>query len=313
LGAGFNPILTGRENIYANMAILGLPTRQIRQRFDEVVDFAEMWDAIDAPVQGYSSGMAARLGFACAVHIEPDILLIDEVLAVGDVRFRMKCYQRLAKLRQQGTSFVLVSHNPHAVLNVCETSLYLRKGQRIDYGPTDLILRRYEEDLGIGSDAAVAGVLHRPAKDASTSLGLDILSMQFKADQGQTLTALQTGEPVTLALECLAHRPIPVANVGVMVTAVSGEQERVLALTSASDNTFLSIPAGLQEIQLRLPYCGLIPGNYSLKIYIKEGIRSLDIVESFGFTVRSTKVTSQCLFYQPHSWQIQQPMTRPLP
>ena len=87
LGAGFNPILTGRENIYANMSILGLSTQQIRQKFDEVVDFAEIREAIDAPVQTYSSGMAARLGFACAIYVEPEILLIDEVLAVGDWKF----------------------------------------------------------------------------------------------------------------------------------------------------------------------------------------------------------------------------------
>ncbi|MEO0804175.1 MAG: ABC transporter ATP-binding protein, partial [Cyanobacteria bacterium J06642_2] len=112
LGAGFNPILTGRENIFANMSILGLSTRQIQQRFQDVVAFAEIEDAIDAPVQTYSSGMTARLGFACAIHTEPDILLIDEVLAVGDARFRAKCYRRLYDLRQKGVAFILVNHNP---------------------------------------------------------------------------------------------------------------------------------------------------------------------------------------------------------
>jgi len=128
LGAGFNPILTGRENIYANMSILGVSTREIKQRFDQVVEFAEIWEAIDAPVQSYSSGMAARLGFACAIYTEPDILLIDEVLAVGDARFKAKCYRRLYELRQKGTSFILVNHSSQAILNTCDTAIYLSPG-----------------------------------------------------------------------------------------------------------------------------------------------------------------------------------------
>ncbi|MEO1068428.1 MAG: ABC transporter ATP-binding protein, partial [Cyanobacteria bacterium J06638_6] len=117
LGAGFNPVLTGRENIYANMSILGLTKDEIDDRFDDVVSFAEIPDAIDSPVRSYSSGMQARLGFACAVHTEPDILLIDEALAVGDVRFRANCHSKLYKLKECGTSFILVSHQSQAILN----------------------------------------------------------------------------------------------------------------------------------------------------------------------------------------------------
>lgn len=147
LGAGFNPILTGRENIYANMSILGLSTQEIEERFQQVVNFAEIWDAIDAPVQTYSSGMAARLGFACAIHTQPEILLIDEVLAVGDIKFKAKCYRKLDELRQQGTSFVLVNHNPQAILHACDSAIYLVKGNLIAYGRTEMIIEKYEEDL----------------------------------------------------------------------------------------------------------------------------------------------------------------------
>ena len=134
LGAGFNPILTGRENIYANMAVLGLSKKEIDERFDDVVEFAEIGDAIDAPVQTYSSGMAARLGFASAIHTEPDILLIDEVLAVGDVRFRIKCVRRLAELRQKGTSFIMVSHNHDALGSICDAGIYLLQGKSVTSG-----------------------------------------------------------------------------------------------------------------------------------------------------------------------------------
>lgn len=165
LGAGFNPILTGRENIYANMSVLGLSTREIKKRFDEVVDFAGIWEAIDAPVQSYSSGMAARLGFACAVYVEPEILLIDEVLAVGDIKFKMKCHRRLAKLREQGTAFILVSHNPHSVLNVCQSAVYLSKGELLLSGATDSILRQYEEDLCLSGAEKAEGMMILPEKN----------------------------------------------------------------------------------------------------------------------------------------------------
>jgi lipopolysaccharide transport system ATP-binding protein len=147
LGAGFSPILTGKENIYANMSILGLSTQEIDEQFERVVEFAEIGDAIDAPVQSYSSGMAARLGFACAIHTNPDILLIDEVLAVGDARFRAKCERRLSELLSQGTSFVLVSHFFQGILNICQTAIYLSNGKLIASGNAREILDQYEQDL----------------------------------------------------------------------------------------------------------------------------------------------------------------------
>ncbi|WNZ43972.1 ABC transporter ATP-binding protein [Leptolyngbya boryana CZ1] len=147
LGAGFNPILTGRENIYANMSILGLTKQQIDGCFDQVLDFAEINDSIDAPVQSYSSGMAARLGFACAIHTEPDILLIDEVLAVGDLRFRAKCYRRLAELRDRGVAFVLVSHSSNSILSKCENAVYLSKGKLIMLSDVENFLLSHDENV----------------------------------------------------------------------------------------------------------------------------------------------------------------------
>jgi lipopolysaccharide transport system ATP-binding protein len=129
LGAGFSPILTGRENIYANMSILGLSKKEIKERFDDVVAFAEVGEAIDAPVQTYSSGMAARLGFASAIFTEPDILLIDEVLAVGDAKFQAKCSTKLAELSDKGTTFILVSHNSMVINAVCSSAIYLARGR----------------------------------------------------------------------------------------------------------------------------------------------------------------------------------------
>lgn len=304
LGAGFNPLLTGRENIYANMSVLGLSTREIEERFQAVVDFAEIWDALDAPVQTYSSGMAARLGFACAVHIEPDILLIDEVLSVGDIKFKMKCHHRLAKLREQGTAFVLVSHNSHSVLNICDASIYLAQGRLVAAGPTEQVIRQYEEDLCLsGMDRAV-GSLVLPEKPKQESLGLDITAVSFKDEQGNLLETPFCGEPAYLCVGCKAHQSIEDANLGILIKSLSQENGLVLYLTSASDNELLKILPGRTEIQMQMPYCCLIPGSYNAKIYVRSGVRSFDIVESFRFTVKAGKTVSKCLFYQPRTWRV---------
>lgn len=304
LGAGFNPILTGRENIYANMSILGLPTREIKKRFEEVVDFAEIWEAIDAPVQSYSSGMAARLGFACAVYVEPEILLIDEVLAVGDIKFKMKCHRRLAKLREQGTAFVLVSHNPHNVMNVCDRSVYLTNGQLIMEGDTEVVIRKYEEDLCLSGTEIATGEMILPEKLETESLGLDILALSFKDANGQVLPELMTGEPAYLSIECKSYKTIEDVNVKILVKALSGEHEMVLYVTSDTDGAMLKIVPGQAEIQMQMPFCGLTPGVYRAKIYVRQGEYAFDGVESFRFTVKSERTISRCLYYQPRSWQI---------
>jgi lipopolysaccharide transport system ATP-binding protein len=303
LGAGFNPILTGRENIYANMSILGISTREIRKKFDEVVDFAEIWEAIDAPVQSYSSGMAARLGFACAVHVEPEILLIDEVLAVGDIKFKMKCHRRLAKLRENGTAFILVSHNPHNVMNICQSAIYLVKGQLVATGDTESMIRRYEEDLCLSGSEKAEGILVLPEKSPEESLGLDILSICFKDFQGKVLSMPTMGEPAVLCVECKSYGKLENGNLNVMIRSFSGENDVVLYLTSASDRQPLKIPPGKVELQLQMPHLGLVPGVYSARVSVKEDINSFDAVKSFRFTVTANKNASRCLYYQPRNWE----------
>ncbi|MEA5572775.1 ABC transporter ATP-binding protein [Calothrix sp. UHCC 0171] len=304
LGAGFNPILSGRENIYANMSILGLSTREINEKIENVIDFAEIEDAIDAPVQTYSSGMAARLGFACAVHIKPDVLLIDEVLAVGDIKFRMKCYKKLAQLREEGTAFILVAHNPHVILNVCESSIYLAKGELITYGNTVDVIRKYEEDLCMVNVDTSSPIIHLPAKAESASMGIDITSLCLKNDRNEIIPALFCSQPASLSITCKVNQKLDNANIGILINALSGESDRILYITSASDDESLQIFPGKVEIQMQMPYCCLLPGLYNAKIYIKQGVQSLDIVQSFRFVVKSDKVISQSLFYQPRTWKV---------
>lgn len=144
LGAGFNPILTGRENIYVNGAVLGLTKREIDAKFDEIVDFAELWEFIDTPVKSYSSGMHVRLGFAIvATAVQPDFLLIDEILAVGDFEFKNKCFNRINKLKKNGVASILVSHNIPNIMQYADFCLWLDKGKIKKIGPTNNVCSEY--------------------------------------------------------------------------------------------------------------------------------------------------------------------------
>lgn len=308
LGAGFNPILTGRENIYANMSILGLSTLQIKERFQDVVDFAEIEEAIDAPVQTYSSGMAARLGFACAIYTEPEILLIDEVLAVGDARFKAKCYRRLYELRQKGVAFILVNHNSQSILNICDTALYLSGGALIAHGEVNAVVDQYENDIFLDGTERSSNSLTFPAKSPEKSAGADIRALFFRDAQEQLTQTLITGEPATLCLTCDAHEHYTGVTFNVRIVKVGGEDSagNVLSLRGENDDAFFEIFPGSSELQLRLPYLGLEPGTYAAQIRLrKDAMYMFDVVEAFRFTIAAANSDmSKCRFYQPRDWAV---------
>ena len=145
LGAGFNPILTGRENVYVNASVLGLTKREIDEKLEEIIDFAEIGEFIDAPVQSYSSGMQVRLGFAVATAMNPDILILDEVLAVGDMRFQAKCLERIGAIRESGAALLFVSHNMHQMSVICDTGLVLSHGCTVGSGRIREAISIYQE------------------------------------------------------------------------------------------------------------------------------------------------------------------------
>ncbi len=314
LGAGFNPILTGRENIYANMSILGLTTRQIQQRFQDVVEFAEIEAAIDAPVQTYSSGMAARLGFACAIYTEPDILLIDEVLAVGDARFKAKCYRRLYELQQKGVAFILVNHNAQAILNICDTAIYLSQGALVTQGDVNTVVDQYEHDLFLSSVERSENRMTFPAKPAAASAGIDIRDLFFRDAQGQPTQTVLTGEAMSLCVNCEAHGSYSGVAVDIRIAKVGGVENAgyALSLRGQNDDAFFNLSPGSSEIQLQLPYLGLAPGVYTAQIRVrKDAVYTFDVVESFRFTVTAHCNIHKCQFYQPRSWTLV-PSTAPL-
>lgn len=202
LGAGFNPVLTGRENIYINGAVVGLTKREIDKKIDSIVEFAELHEFIDAPVRSYSTGMQVRLGFAVASSFQPDILLLDEVLAVGDIAFQAKCFNTLSNYRKRGSAFILVSHNMHHVNRYADRVIYLKEGKIYMDGDPEEVIAQYTDDMN--------NEMIEKAHDGSDfsqiygSGKLVIQSVYFLDDNGNKVDEIQSGQPVTLriAFEC---------------------------------------------------------------------------------------------------------------
>ena len=144
-GAGFHPDLTGRENVFLNGSLLGFSNAEMEEKFDRIVEFAELWEFIDVPVRNYSSGMAARLGFAVATDIDPDILLLDEVLSVGDEAFQRKSLSRMESFQRQGATIILVSHNMYTILEMCQRAVWLDNGQVKMKGTSSKVVEAYQE------------------------------------------------------------------------------------------------------------------------------------------------------------------------
>jgi lipopolysaccharide transport system ATP-binding protein len=165
LGAGFHPELTGRENVFINGVISGLTRHEVAQQFDSIVAFAELDEFIDSPLRTYSSGMQMRLGFAVAVHIVPDILLIDEVLAVGDLAFQNKCLERIAHFKAQGCAILFVSHSTNSIQQFCEEALWLHQGKLVAYGPAEVVAGQYVAEMSAETrrpTPAAQPVMHPP-------------------------------------------------------------------------------------------------------------------------------------------------------
>lgn len=149
LGAGFHPELTGRENVMLNGVILGMTKKEVEAKFEEIVNFAELWEFIDQPVKHYSSGMYLRLAFAVAIHTDPEILIMDEILAVGDISFQDKCYKKISSLIEKKTTILLVSHSIEKISKYCEKCLYITHSKQNAYSDTKSLVKKYLEETGI--------------------------------------------------------------------------------------------------------------------------------------------------------------------
>ena len=221
LGAGFHLDLTGRENTFLNAAILGMPLKKANQIFDQIVAFAGLEKFIDTPLKRYSSGMQVRLGFAIAAHVEPEILLVDEVLAVGDSQFRQKCIQRIEELQKIGTTIVFVTHNLYMVKNVCNLGLFIADGKIHTLGPVVEAINAYENWFHESQSRERQSQSHKKGRPVEAS-AVDISRVQVKSPAGDKLDNFQYNEPVTISVHYRAHQPIPNPNLALFFVRADG-------------------------------------------------------------------------------------------
>ena len=204
VGTGFHPELSGRENIFLNGAILGMSKAEIKQKFDEIVAFSEIGKFLDTPVKRYSSGMKVRLGFAVAAHLEPEILLVDEVLAVGDAAFRQKCLDKMSRMVNSGRTIFFVSHNMSAIQSICERVIWIDSGEiKMDGHPQTIVDAYLAQSLETkGQRADSSPIL------TSIDESLEIKSVQTRDENGRLTNCFRTGSPITIELSYYAKRPI---------------------------------------------------------------------------------------------------------
>ncbi|MBN1579134.1 MAG: ABC transporter ATP-binding protein [Anaerolineae bacterium] len=216
LGAGFHPDLTGRENVYLNGSILGLSRKEIRQKLDDIVRFADLESSIDIPVRFYSSGMYMRLGFSVATHANPEILLVDEVLAVGDYAFQLRCLHRIEELKKQGMTTLFVSHDMEAIKDLCDRVIWLDGGGIQAEGDPEHVVEQYLRgfaDVDLGALGKQSGI----ARGQRWGTGeVEITSVRFLDGNGNEKSCFVTGEPFRVAINYVAHKRIksPVFGMG---------------------------------------------------------------------------------------------------
>ena len=264
LGAGFHPELTGRENVYLNGAILGFTSKEIRRRFDDIVGFAELDRFIDEPVRNYSSGMYVRLGFSVAIHVEPEILLVDEVLAVGDHTFQKRCLDRFAQLKAEGRTIILVSHDLDMVGWLCEQTAWIQQGTLRAVGPSPKVIERFLDGAvdsptradpspsaprrfgGLGPDDLVRAVELVDANGHPMDRVGSGRPVRFRV----RVDADQVGEPVTVALGLYRADGTHVASINSGAAARAADDAGTVEVDYAVDS--LAVQPGIYELSVAL-------------------------------------------------------------
>ncbi len=249
VGTGFHPELSGRENIFLNGAILGMSKREIAARFDEIVDFAECGQFLDTPVKRYSSGMYVRLAFAVAAHLEPEILLVDEVLAVGDAAFQRKCLGKMGEVAKQGRTVLFVSHNMAAITRLCERALWFDRGGLRESGKPQETVARY-----LASSAAEGGEVVYSDADGHSVPGSEYIRLEairVRSTNGDVSTTLDVRFPFTIDVQYRVLRRTTNLRVGVRLSAHEGTV--LLSTTDMDDQEELTREPGVYVSRCQVP------------------------------------------------------------
>jgi ABC-type polysaccharide/polyol phosphate transport system ATPase subunit len=333
LGAGFHPEISGRENVFINGIMLGLSKREVAQRFDEIVEFAELEQFIDAPVKTYSSGMYMRLGFAVAIHVDPDVLLVDEVLAVGDEGFTHKCLDKFAEFRRRGKTILLVTHSLSVVERFCDEALWMDNGRARAQGDPKRVVDAYltaveqteAQLLATTTARAVAAVsapspvpsdgssrMPKPAENAPSDMfqategrwgsrEVEITEVLLLDREGQPAFIFHSGDPMAIRMRVRAHRPTSDFVFGVSLFNADG-------VCCYGTNTFLEEMepdelAGDSEATLRFDRLDLVEGTYKLDVAVHKRDGYPYDYHRLLYTFRTKSRARDVGIYRPqHQW-----------
>jgi ABC-type polysaccharide/polyol phosphate transport system ATPase subunit len=294
LGAGFHPEISGRENVFINGIMLGLSRREIQHRFDEIVEFAELKDFIDAPVKTYSSGMYMRLGFAVAIHVDPDVLLVDEVLAVGDEGFTHKCLDKFGEFKRRNKTILLVTHSLGLVERFCDEALWLDHGEKRGQGDPKRVIGAYMTDVerqeeqqlaavdaraqqesaepavqpvaGPIDAGAVQGDMTQAAEGRWGSGGAQISDVVFLGDHDQPTHVFHTGEPVTIAFTVTIVKPLTDFAFGIGI--FNAEGVCVYGTNTDIEEFVPDVLAGEATVRMHIDALDLVEGTYKLDVAV---------------------------------------------
>ena len=279
VGTGFHSELTGRENIFLNGAILGMRRSEILAKFDEIVAFAELGKFLDTPVKRYSSGMYVRLAFAVAANLNPEILVVDEVLAVGDIAFQKKCLGKMNEVRQSGRTVLFVSHNMATVENLCQHGVVLEQGRLSFLGSAKEAIQHYLQQQAVtdgGVKSHLVNLKDSPRRTRGTSPLLE--KAEFYGPDGEPLTCLQIGDPLKVRVHLHLRNPAESFDVGIGFFSIHG-QRVFTAHSSFEPNRTHGTEPGAKVLVCEIPSFTLMPGDYAVGIWADINGVMGDLVE----------------------------------
>jgi homopolymeric O-antigen transport system ATP-binding protein len=296
VAAGFHPDLTGRENVYLQGALMGMRRAEIARTFDAIVAFAGVQAFVDTPVKRYSSGMNARLGFAIAAHLDPDVLIVDEVLSVGDAGFQERCVARMRQLVARGVPLVFVSHNLPQVLQVCTRAVLLDEGHVLFDGAADAAVSAYQQLVATRTPAA----RDREGRNAP----ITITEVELLAAGGRRAAVVPTGAPVTIRVRYRATRPVPGPHIAVDLHRADGVY--CCGINTRMRDCDLGVLEGAGFVDLQLEGLPLLAGSYSLSVGILDAhcLNAFDLRERvYPFTIVSAE-RERGVVHIEHAWRL---------
>ncbi|HEY0510140.1 MAG TPA: ABC transporter ATP-binding protein [Blastococcus sp.] len=311
LGAGFHPEMSGRDNIYLNGSILGMTRKQIDAAMDDIIEFSGLGDFIDTPVKVYSSGMYVRLGFAIAVNLDPEILIIDEVIAVGDEAFQRRCFDHLYELRRKGVTIVLVTHSLSLVADLCDEAAWLDGGTLKAIGPSRDVVDAYLSAVN-RKEAEALEESDEPPADADTTGGktprrgsgeVRVTRVEYLDEAGRPRPFLTTGKAGTVRLHYTASTALPSVTFGLAFSTESGVT--VAGPNSGYGDAAFAVEAGEGHVDFALPELFLQPGEFLITTAVVDKGHAYDYVDrAFVLKVRADDVTEPGLVKMSGSWRL---------